>query len=89
MDDFCGKRAQHIGVAKVRHKPHKMIWIGAPIIGNRLRVPFFSRWFIIIGGMTRKSLKHYINGHFIPYICMEMQKAQISANDYCYAKSVA
>jgi hypothetical protein len=43
MDDFCGNRAQHIGVANVRQRPQRIICNGAPSIGNRLRNPFFSR----------------------------------------------
>lgn len=52
MADFCGNKAQHIGVANVKQMPHKRTCKGAPTIGYRASTPLRSRRSIRIGGNT-------------------------------------
>lgn len=52
---FCGKIAQHIGVAKINNVPHRAVWIGKLMAGYFLRIPRFSRLFMIMGGITKQT----------------------------------
>lgn len=52
MELFWGNRAQHRGVANTKQKPTNVTWIGALIHGNLFKKAFFSKVFMINGGMA-------------------------------------
>lgn len=59
MEALCEKRAQHIGVAKVRQKPSNASCIGAAVHGKRDKNPRFSNAFITMGVKTAKKKEVY------------------------------
>lgn len=87
MGDFCGKRAQHIGVAKVRKKPQRSSCRGAFTHGTFLKSPLRSREFIIIGVNTASSIEYnkciddrFISGEKPPIEKASLFILQTSAN---------
>jgi hypothetical protein len=62
MAAFWGKRAQHIGVAKVRQKPQRRTCRGALAHLAFARVPRRSKVFITSGGITKVKLSRQYGG---------------------------
>lgn len=79
MEALCSNKAQHIGVAKVRHSPQMKTLSGVDNHGNLLKVPFRSKLFIMIGVTTENKnylshLKNYINVAICSMISKQSKK---------------
>lgn len=55
IDALCSNKAQHMGVAKVKQIPQMRTLRGVELHGYFIKIPFFSKLFMMTGVITKNS----------------------------------